>query len=272
MSERAPLFETPGALIGMVHLAPLPGTPDARLSPAEIYARAEADARLLAEAGFDGLIVENMGDRPYLLREVGPEIVTSMTAATLAVRRAAPDLVLGVQVLAGANHAALAVAHAAGADFIRAEGFHLAAVADEGLLAEASAGPLLRYRKAIGADRIAVLADVRKKHSAHALTADLDLAEHCRTASFCGADGVIVTGSATGATTDPADLREAAEAADLPVFVGSGVSAANVADYMPRAAGFIVGSSLKVGGEWSGALSAASCGELVEARGCARKG
>lgn len=255
----------PGALIGMLHLGALPGTPSARLELEEIIARAVTEARILAEAGFEGLIVENMGDRPYLLREVGPEIVAAMTAATCAVRAALPHLSLGVQVLAGANHAALAVAQAAGADFIRAEGFAYAAVADEGLLAEASAGPLLRYRKAIGAEHVAVLCDVQKKHAAHALTADLSLSELCRGAAFCGADGLIVTGSATGETTSPGDLRCAAEAVDLPLYVGSGVTPENVASYLPAAAGLIVGSALKRGGRWEAELDPERCAALVAA-------
>src|SRR6185295_17642379 len=111
------------------------------------------------------------------------------------------SLPLGVQVLAGANKEALAVAHAAGCQFIRAEGFVFAHVADEGLMPEADAGSLLRYRRAIGAEHIAVLADIKKKHSSHAITADVDLAETAKAAEFFGAEGVVVTGTATGEPT-----------------------------------------------------------------------
>ena len=51
-----------------------------------------------------------------------------------------------------------------GYDLIRAEGFVFGHVADEGWI-DGCAGPLLRYRKMIGADRVAVLADIKKKHS-----------------------------------------------------------------------------------------------------------
>ena len=74
----------------------------------------------------------------------------------------------------------VSIAHATGARFVRAEGFAYAAVADEGLLEEADAGPLLRHRKAIGAEDVAIWSDVRKKHSAHAITGDLVLADHDR--------------------------------------------------------------------------------------------
>ena len=136
-----------------------------------------------------------MHDVPYLKREVGPEVVASMTAVCRAINEAT-NLPCGVQVLAGANEAALAVALAAGMDFVRAEGFVFGHVADEGWM-DACAGPLLRYRKQIGAEHIAVWADLKKKHAAHAMTADVSLAETVKAAEFFGADAVIVTGEAT---------------------------------------------------------------------------
>lgn len=188
-----------------------------------------------------------------------------MTAACIAVRAAAPDLPLGVQVLAGANHEALAVAHATGAQFIRAEGFVFSSVADEGILEEASAGALLRYRKQIGATGIAILADIKKKHSSHSITADLSLAETAKAAQFCGADGLIVTGSATGEATSVGDLVETASAMDLPVMVGSGVTPEQVPELSNTAAGLIVGSYLKREGRWENELDLARCEALVAA-------
>jgi uncharacterized protein len=64
---------------------------------------------------------------------------------------------------------------------------------------EASAAKLLRYRKMIGAER--VWTDVKKKHSAHAITADVSLGQTAETVEFMGADCVIVTGSVTGRQT-----------------------------------------------------------------------
>src|SRR5437879_11621759 len=104
---------------------------------------------------------------------------------------------MGVQVPAAANREALAVALACGADFVRGEGFVFAHVADEGLI-ESSAGDLLRYRRAIGAGEVRVFADIKKKHAAHALTADVDLVETAHAAEFFLADAVIVTGPSTG--------------------------------------------------------------------------
>ena len=239
----------PRALIGMVHLGALPGSPESRRPVAEIRERAAEDARCLADAGFDAVLVENMHDRPYLRRRVGPETVAAMTLAVASVRDAV-DLPVGVQVLAGANLEALAICVATGASFLRAEGFAYAAVADEGLFDEADAGVLLRRRRHLGAADVAILADIRKKHSSHAISADLDLAEHAAGAAFCGADAVVVTGVATGAPTAIEDLAAARRGGPLPVVVGSGADAATVPGLLAEADAVIVGSAIKAEGDW----------------------
>jgi membrane complex biogenesis BtpA family protein len=254
------------ALVGMIHAGALPGTPRSRDPVGAIAARAVEEARIYVEAGFDALIVENMHDVPYLRRDVGPEIVAAMTAVTSAVVAEA-GLPVGVQILAGANRAALAVAHATGAAFIRAEGFVYATIADEGLLDEADAGPLLRERKRLGAEGVAILADVKKKHSSHALTADVSIAEEARTAAFCGADGVIVTGTATGRPTDPADVRDVAEAVDVPVLIGSGVTPEQVPALLEHADALIVGTWCKRDGDWTAPVDAERARAIVAARG-----
>jgi uncharacterized protein len=245
------IFRVSRAQIGVIHVAALPGTPANRQAVAAIAEAAADEARVYAAAGFHGLIVENTHDRPYLKGSAGPEIVAAMTAIGVEVRRAAA-LPLGIQILAGANSAAMAVAHACGASFVRVEGFVFAHVADEGLI-ESTAGELLRYRRAIGADGVRVFADIKKKHSAHAITADVDLAETARAAEFFQADGVIVSGAATGRPTDPSEVRAASEAVGIPVLVGSGVTPENM-ECFAAADALIVGSSVKEGGLWSNPL------------------
>lgn len=235
----------------MVHVGALPGTAAARAPVSQIGEQAAAEARVLAEGGFDAILLENMHDAPYLARHVGPEVVAGMTAAGLAIRQAVGDAFpLGVQVLAGANTAAIGVAQAIGASFIRAEGFVFAAIADEGLLGEADAGPLLRYRRAIGAEHIAIYADIKKKHSSNALTADVSLGETAAAAEFLRADGVVVTGTATGRPAAERDIREAKDACSLPVLVGSGVTHETVRDTLGISDAVIVGSALKHDGDW----------------------
>ncbi len=257
----------PGTLIGMVHLHALPGTPRAGESVAEIAARAARETAILIDAGFDAIMVENMHDLPYLRRTVGPEVVAAMTMAVAAVVDAAGDRPVGVQVLAGANREAISIAHATGARFIRAEGFAYAAVADEGLLEEADAGPLLRHRRNMGADDVAIWADVRKKHSAHAITGDLVLADLVSGHEFMGADAVIITGSHTGQAVSLHDLAAARQASPLPVAVGSGATPQSLPELLEHATAVIVGSGLKIDGCWSNDIDPARAHAFVEARG-----
>lgn len=266
------IFGARKALLGMVHVGALPGSPRAGgRSVADIAQQAAEEAELLVSAGFDGVIIENMHDTPYLKREVGPEIVASMTAVGVKAREAiGSDAALGVQILAGANRAALAVAHAIGAGFIRAEGFVYSAIADEGLLDTADAGPLLRYRRMIGAEDVRILCDIKKKHSSHAITADVDLAETARAAEFFRADGVIVTGTATGRPTKVDDVRAVRTATKLPLAIGSGTTPANIRETFEYADAVIVGSWYKQDGDWQNPPDEKRVRELVEAADRAR--
>jgi membrane complex biogenesis BtpA family protein len=264
-SQRAAaLFRAPRAIIGMVHVLALPGAPRASLSIDAIARRAVEESRALVDAGFDALILENMHDVPYLNRAVGPETVACMTAVALAVRGAV-SVALGLQILAGANHEALAVAQAANLDFIRAEGFVFASVADEGLMQTASAGPLLRYRRAIGAERVAIIADIKKKHSSHAITSDVTIAENAAAAEFFGADAIVMTGPATGQPTALGDIDAARRGCGLPIVVGSGATAGSVSTLLSRADAVIVGSDLKRDGVWSNDLDPARIRAFVAA-------
>jgi uncharacterized protein len=143
------------------------------------------------------------------------------------------------------------------------EGFVFAHVADEGVI-ESCAGELLRYRRTIGADRVLVFADIKKKHSAHAITGDVSLVETASAAELFLADGVIVTGPASGEEASPDDVRDTVRAVRLPVLVGSGVSVQNLARFAD-AHGFILGSSLKQGGIWSNPLDRTAVQSMARA-------
>lgn len=246
------LFASAKPVIAMIHLGALPGTPANGLSLAQIEKQALHEAKVFRDAGVHGLMLENMHDTPYLRGRVGPEIVAAMAIIARAVKQAS-QLPCGVQILAGANLEALAVAHAAGLDFIRAEAFAFAHVADEGII-QSSAAELLRYRRAIGADSVQVWADVKKKHSSHAITADLDIGATAQAAEFMRGDAVMVTGAVTGAAPRRSDLLAVKKQTRLPVYLGSGVTAANLKQFIRSADGFIVGSEFKHGGHWSRAV------------------
>ena len=253
----------PCTVIGMIHVPALPGTPRHQGGMAAILDHALAEAETYRACGIHALMVENMHDVPYV-QHPGPEILAAMAVAARAVKQAHPQLPLGIQILAGANREALSAALAAGADFIRAEAFVFGHVADEGYM-DSCAGALLRHRKAIGAEHIAVFADIKKKHSAHAITADVDVVQTARAAEFFLADGLILTGAATGEAASAEELRAVQAAVRLPVFVGSGITAENLKTYLPFADAFIVGSHFKRGGRWENPLDPDRIRRLLDA-------
>ena len=258
---------TPGgtkALIGMVHVGALPGTPFHQQPIDDLVRTAVDDARLLADAGYDALIVENMHDRPYVQGLQGPEIVATMTRVGLAVREAA-SIPLGIQILSCGNREALAVAHAIGASFIRCENFVLAHIGEEGIMAESEAAELLRYRRRIGAEDVKIYADIKKKHASHTITADLSIGEAAHLAEFAGADGAVVTGTMTGSPTNPSDVESVREATELPLLVGSGVTPDDIGKLLDPADAVIVGSWNKAGGKWTNPVDPERAKAMVDA-------
>ena len=236
----------------MIHLDALPGTPAHRSNLKTIAAKAVAEAKIYRDAGVHGIMIENMHDTPYLRGNVGPEIVAAMAIIARVVKETS-RLPCGIQILAAANHEALAVAHAAELDFVRVEGFAFAHVADEGLI-QSCAGELLRYRKQIGAERVQIWADIKKKHSAHAITADVDIDLTAEAVEFMRGDAVIVTGAVTGDAPRPEDVTRAKRLTRLPVYLGSGVTKDNLGEFFSFADGFIIGSHFKRDGVWSNAV------------------
>jgi uncharacterized protein len=256
------LFAKRKPVMGVIHVGALPGTPAGGGAMSGIIERAAAEARIYSAGGVDGLMIENMHDVPYLRGGVGPEIVAAMAVIGRAVKEECA-LPTGVQILAGANLDAMAVAHASGLDLIRAEGYVFAHIADEGWI-ESSAAELLRYRKQIGADNIEVWADVKKKHSSHAVTTDITLGETAEAVEFMRGDAVIVTGSVTGRPPRLSDVEEVKAHCSLPVILGSGVDASNISDFYKAADGFIIGSYFKLDGYWANTVDRERVERLME--------
>jgi membrane complex biogenesis BtpA family protein len=257
------LFSTRKPVVGVIHVGALPGTPGSRLGVSALAELAVREATVYRDGGVDGLMIENMHDVPYLRGSVGPEVVAALAVVGRAVKEAA-GLPVGVQILAGANVEAMSVAHAAGLDYIRAEAYAFAHVADEGII-ESSAAELLRFRRRIGADHVRVWADVKKKHAAHAITSDVSLGETAAAVEFMRGDAVIVSGGVTGEPPRAADVREAKSHCRIPVLLGSGVTPENVSEFYADADGFIVGSYFKEGGVWSNTVERERVERLTEA-------
>ncbi|GMQ86484.1 MAG: BtpA/SgcQ family protein [Acidimicrobiia bacterium] len=252
----------PLRVIGMVHLGPLPGAPNYDGDLQAVIDAAVTAATTLAAAGFDGLLVENFGDVPFFADDVPKVTVAAMTRAVDAVTVA--GLPIGVNVLRNDATAALSIAAATGAAFIRVNVLSGSMFTDQGAIT-GKAAEIARLRDAICPD-VAVMADVFVKHAAPppgvtVAEATRDLAERG------GADAVIVTGTATGADADIDELSIVADNTSLPVYVGSGVTADSVAAILKIADGVIVGTATKPPGCIDGPVDADLASAIVRAAG-----
>jgi len=252
-------------VVGMVPLPPLPGAPGFE-GREGIRERAVSDVEALVAGGVDAVLVENFGDAPFYPEDVPDHVVAEMTAATRAVREAV-DCPVGVNVLRNDAEAALSVAAAAGGSFVRVNVHVGARATDQGVI-EGRAHETLRLRDRIDAD-VAVLADVAVKHSAP--LSERPIAEQVADAVERGrADGLIVSGPATGAAADADELAAVVDARDdvdpdVPVLVGSGVTAENAPDLLDVADGAVVGTAFKRGGEVSAPVDEDRVRRLVDA-------
>jgi membrane complex biogenesis BtpA family protein len=248
----------------MIHLGPLPGSPRFAGSLAAVLRAAESDARALADGGADGAILENFGDAPFYPDHVPPVTVAAMTAAAIHVRgHCPPPFLLGVNVLRNDAAAALAVAAASGATMIRVNVHVGAAVADQGLLL-GRAHETLRLRGEMG-EGIAILADVAVKHAVSLGLRGIE--EEARDAWERGlADGLLVTGTRTGAGVDAGELERVRRAVpEAPLLAASGVDAANAPALARLCDGVIVGTWLKRDGVVGHPIDVARVRELRKA-------
>jgi membrane complex biogenesis BtpA family protein len=234
----------PYRVVGVVHLAPLPGSARggaARDLPALMEA-ARQDAASYAAGGVDALIVENFGDVPFARGRVGAFTVAAMTLA-VAAARAETGLPVGVNVLRNDVLSAVAVAAAAGGSIVRANVYAGAAVTDQGVI-EGEAEQVQLLIKRLGAE-IAVWADIDVKHAAQ--LARRPLGEIAADAVERGlASAVIVTGPGTGRRVDPRHMRAVHDAVPAtPVYVGSGVTPELIPGLHRDADGVIVGTAAK---------------------------
>ena len=252
-------------LIGMVHLPPLPGSPRWDGSMDRAIASALTDARALVDGGMDALIVENYGDAPFTPGRVAPATIAAMAVVAREIRRELPDTPIGVNVLKNDARAALAIACAVGASFVRVNVLAGAVVADQGLV-QTEAYDLLRDRRLLGAD-IAIFADVQGKHAVPLVPVEIeqqarDLAQRAL------ADGLVVSGRATGEATPIEDVKRVRSAVpEVPILVGSGVTPETAAELLSVADALIVGTALKQDGDVSQPVDPARVRRLLDAVG-----
>ena len=238
----------PKFLAAMIAVLPLPGSPLYEGDDQTVMDQALADLDVYQQAGADSILFENDHDLPYIQPPLDEKGILLMTKIVNEARKRFNGPI-GIQMLEAANITSLEIAAEADLDYIRVEAFVFAHVGGSGII-NGSAGRILRRRKELKAERIKVFADVKKKHGSHSLTIDLDIKDEIMQAEFFLADGVIVTSQFTGINPDKNDLIKAKSVTELPVLIGSGMTAENIQEYLSLADGFIVGSYFRRGGKF----------------------
>ena len=260
-----------GALVGVIHLPALPGSPNASRKLADIVQEAVASARVLEDAGYEVCMLENYGDVPFYRGEVPPITIAAMSVVAQEVRRAV-GVPLGINVLRNDARAALAIAHVVSAAVIRVNVLTGARVTDQGVV-EGNAALLLRERAALGGggpDGVAIWADVDVKHSG-ALGALQTVAQETSDLVVRAlADAVLVTGEGTGHAVDTEKLAAVARAArandrEVSVLVASGATIEALPTLAKYADGVIVGSALRANGKAGGPIDPRAAGAFAEA-------
>lgn len=232
-------------IIAAIPLAALPGSGGQGQSLAEVTDRAVAEAKVLAESGYDALLIQNTGDLPS--PEKGDEsTVAFMTHVAEAVMEVS-HLPLGISVLVNGSRAALAIAAASSASFVRIKVLVGAVVSSAGIV-EGAPHDVLGFRQRIGAQGISILADVYDRTAAPVgnmpieVMADLALRHG-------GASGLILTGYNIQETMER--LRTVRSALpNAPLLVGGGANINNVAELLALSDGIIVASAYKTGGRF----------------------
>jgi uncharacterized protein len=241
-ARMAEIFGTERPLVAMIHLLPLPGSPGWKGSMEEVLSRARTEARILLEAGFDGLLVENYGDVPFHAGSVPPETVAALTRAVGQVREVVGDRPVGLNVLRNDARSGVGIAAATGAALLRVNVHAGSMFTDQGLL-EGRAWETVRAREAL-APHLLIVADVLVKHAVPPPgTEPGQVARDLRRRGL--ADILVVSGAGTGEATDPQRIRKVREAVhDAPVWIGSGLTLENASRLLEEADGAIVGSAL----------------------------
>jgi membrane complex biogenesis protein, BtpA family len=251
-------------LIGVVHLAPLPGSPRWAGDMDKVVRGAVNDARAYEEGGADAVVIENFGDVPFTKTAVGPETVAAMAVTGASVRDAV-GVPVGFNVLRNDALSALALCAVCGGDFLRINVLSGAMVTDQGVI-EGDAHTLLRQRRNL-APHVQIFADVLVKHASPLGQIPIEIAAR-DTAERGLADALIVSGTGTGDSAEIEDVRRARTACpEVPILLGSGITAANASTYMEFADGVIVGTSVKRDGRLANPVDPQRVEELRKAIG-----
>lgn len=243
------LFSIKGpAIIAGLHLPPSSASNQATSVPMDqIIDFALKNTEKAVRAGVPALYIQDLADLP-VAPTVQPHTVAFLSVVGAAIRKEFPQLILGICMMSHGAREPLAVAQAIGAQFVRIKVYTGAMVKAEGIL-QGCAYEALTYRKLIGAEDIAILADVYDRTGMP--LGELPIAEAARFAGVnCKADGLVLTGLSFSESLKM--LQEVQNAKlGIPLFLGGGAKAENIKEALRFCNGVIVSSSFKPVGGWT---------------------
>ncbi|MEM0011289.1 MAG: BtpA/SgcQ family protein [Candidatus Bathyarchaeia archaeon] len=238
------IFKVEKPIIGMVHLQPLPGSPnyDPDKSIEEIIDAALRDARALENGGIDGILLSNESDIPFLFK-VGPETIAAVTYAAVRIKDEI-SIPIGIDILWGDARAALAIAKVVGSKFIRTlvSGVY---ASDLGLI-NTHGAKIIRYRKFIGANHVRIFAYINPECASSLSPRPLNII--AKTLKWLGmADAYCISGAMPGMPPELEEIKKMKEEVpDIPLITNTGMNKHNVGEYLKYVDGVIVGTSLKI--------------------------
>jgi hypothetical protein len=226
------------------------------------------DAVALADGGVDGVIVENFFDSPFTRGSVEPITVAAMTVCVREIRKAV-KVAIGVNCLRNDGVAAVSIATAAGAQFVRISNLTYAMVTDQGII-EGCAYEVSRLRSRINPG-ITIFSDVMVKHAFPIGPMDIGVVAR-DTAHRGGTNALVISGTETGAPIDVKDLKTVRDSLpDFPLVSGSGVTPENLDEMLKYLDVIVVGTFFKENGQVDRPVDGKRVKPLVQRVHAARK-
>ena len=246
---------------GVVHLKSLPGSPENYLSLDEIIELAQEDVNNLVFGGVDGIIIENFGDTPFVKDDISKRTLASFTTVVENIEYDR-EIKVGINVLRNDGIAALSIAEATKADFVRINVLNnVMMFTDQGII-EGKAHEIAEFKNSLNKE-IEIYADVFVKHAVPPEGSKIE--NHTEELIHrAGADVVIVTGDGTGHEINIEDLNKVRDIVPQgKLAIGSGVNEENIEDYTGLADILIVGTNFKVDQDVSKRVDQRSVEQLI---------
>ena len=248
-------------IIGVVHLKALPGSPSYGNNLEQIYQNAKKDAEALKNGGVDSIIFENFGDTPFVKDSISKLTISHFVSIVNDIKRNI-DLTIGVNVLRNDGEAAISIASATGASFVRINILSGTMYTDQGIV-EGKAHEILKLKKSLE-NEIEIYADVFVKHAVppSGYTIENQTKELLDRA---GADKIIITGDGTGKEIDYSQLIKLREIVPKEkLVIGSGVNQQNIKEYKGIADILIIGTSFKINQDVNKSVDEQSVKKIVQ--------